>query len=331
MAVTTSKGARARPVLYFLVLLAVNFMWAFQFSGAKIATEQLGPIAVALVPVALSTVLLVPVVLIENLRRGQREIKLRRGEIVRDFVLLAVCGAAPAQACLTIGLTRSLASNAAVLTLTIPVLTALMAVLLLGERMTPVRWLSFAAAIAGVFLVSDIDWRSVALFQGHYLLGNILVFLSCLGSAFYNSFSAKILAVFSPTEVLLYTFTITDAVLLSLMLAFEWSSLGRLAALGLIAWLNLLVLAVFSLSMSMLLYFWVIQRIDVTQASLSIYMLPVFGVILSSITLHEKITTQLMVGGALVFVSTFLVTTYEERQKMLANRRAAAEAAADVS
>ena len=327
---TIGKGARARPVLYFFVLLAVNFMWAFQFSGAKIATEQLGPIAVALVPVALSTVLLVPIVLIGNARRGPREIKVSRGEVLRDFVLLAVCGASPAQACLTIGLTRSLASNAAVLTLTIPVLTALMAVLLLGEKMTLVRWLSFAAAIAGVFLVSDIDWRSVALFQGHYLLGNVLVFLSCLGSAFYNSFSKKILESYSPTEVLLYTFIITDAVLLSLMLIFERSSFGRLAMLGPVAWLNLLVLAVFSLSMSMLLYFWVIQRIDVTQASLSIYLLPVFGVILSSITLHEKITTQLMVGGALVFVSTFLVTTYEERQKMLENRRAAAEAAADV-
>ena len=81
------------------------------------------------------------------------------------------------------------------------------------------------------------------------------------------------------------------------------------------AWLNLLALAVFSLSTSMLLFFWVIQRIDVTQASLSIYLLPVFGVILSAITLHERITSQLAVGGSLVFISTFLVTIYEERTK----------------
>jgi drug/metabolite transporter (DMT)-like permease len=65
----------------------------------------------------------------------------------------------------------------------------------------------------------------------------------------------------------------------------------------------------------MALYFWVIQHIDVTQASLSIYLLPVFGVIISSATLHEKITAQLMVGGALVFVSTYLVTIFEERRK----------------
>jgi drug/metabolite transporter (DMT)-like permease len=99
--------------------------------------------------------------------------------------------------------------------------------------------------------------------------------------------------------------------------------------LGPVAWLNLVALAVFSLSLSMLLFFWVIQRIDVTQASLSIYLLPVFGVILSAITLHEKLTTQLIVGGTLVFVSTFLVTTYEERRKFRAGQVGARVAATE--
>ena len=34
---------RRSPLQYFLVLVLVNLMWAFQFSGAKIATERLGP------------------------------------------------------------------------------------------------------------------------------------------------------------------------------------------------------------------------------------------------------------------------------------------------
>jgi drug/metabolite transporter (DMT)-like permease len=81
------------------------------------------------------------------------------------------------------------------------------------------------------------------------------------------------------------------------------------------AWMSLVGIAVFSLSISMMLYFWVIQRIDVTQASLSIYLLPVFGVLFSAVLLHEKVTFPLVAGGALVFAATFLVTVYEERQK----------------
>ena len=325
------KHEKARPVVYFFVLLAVNFMWAFQFSGAKLATGQLGPIAVAFYPVALSTLLLIPVVLVQNARQRGAAAKAPRPGMVGRFLLIAACGSTPAQVCLTVGLTRSLASNASVLTLTIPVLTTVMALLLLHEKMTAVRWLSFAAAIAGVVLVSDVDWRSVALFRGTYLLGNVLIFLSCLGSAFYNSYSKKLLEVYSPVEVLLYSFAASDAFMTILLLVFERSSISRLAVLGPVAWLNLLALAVFSLSLSMLLFFWVIQRIDVTQASLSIYLLPVFGVILSAITLNEKLTPQLIIGGTVVFVSTFLVTTYEEQRKLRAGRNLPAVPAAGSS
>ena len=50
------KVHRRAPIQCFLVLVLVNLMWAFQFSGAKIATERLGPIAVALIPLALKGV-----------------------------------------------------------------------------------------------------------------------------------------------------------------------------------------------------------------------------------------------------------------------------------
>lgn len=103
-----------------------------------------------------------------------------------------------------------------------------------------------------------------------------------------------------------------------------------MGSLGLNVWLSLLAIAFLSLGASMMLYFWVIQRIDVMQASLSIYLLPVFGVLFSSLLLHEKITPQLLLGGALVFAGTFLVTVQEERQKArLQNSQAPGATATD--
>ena len=291
-------------------------MWAFQFSGAKIATEQLGPVAVALLPLAIATILLIPPLVVAKRNGAGQDNRAARGKhAIRNFILLALLGSTPAQVCLTFGVKRSLAADASVLTLTIPVLTAIMAVILLGEKMTGLRWVSFAMAIAGVLLVSDIDWKSLQLFHGTYLAGNLLIFGSCLGSAFYNSFSKKLLESFNPVEVLVYSFIVTDIVLFALMLLFESGDWRTLATLDAPVWLSLVLIGLFSLAVSMILFFWVIQRIDVTQASLSIYLLPVFGVLISALTLHEKTTVHLIVGGVLVFVSTFLVTTYEERLK----------------
>jgi drug/metabolite transporter (DMT)-like permease len=310
----TTFGSRS-SIQYFVVLTLVNLMWAFQFSGAKIATQRLGPVTVAFIPLALSTLLFAPLV---RLSRGQKAPPRLRAVVLRDLILASTLGIVPAQLGLTWGVQRSLASNASVLTLTIPVLMAIMAVVLLDERMTAVRWLSFLLAIGGVLLVSDIDWRSVELFRETYLLGNLLIFASCLGSAFFNTYSKKLLETFSPVELLVYSFLVTDLELLVLMMILEPPSAAQLLSLGLGVWASLLTIAILSLSVSMLLYFWVIDKIDVTQASLSIYLLPVFGVLFSTMFVKEKITTQLVLGGLLVFTGTFLVTVYEERRRMRA-------------
>jgi len=201
------------------------------------------------------------------------------------------------------------------LTLIIPVFTAILASLLLGEKMNALRWISFVLAILGVLLVSDINWHSVRIFEGKYLLGNLLILASCFGSAFINSYSKKVMELFSAAEVLVYTFLVADIVLLAISLVREPGAFSKLGSIGSAAWLSLLAIAVFSLSLSMLLFFWVIERVDVTQASLSIYMLPVLGVILSTILLKEKITWQLLAGALLVFLSSFLVTALDERKK----------------
>jgi drug/metabolite transporter (DMT)-like permease len=65
----------------------------------------------------------------------------------------------------------------------------------------------------------------------------------------------------------------------------------------------------------MLLYFAVIQSVEVMRAALSVYLLPVFGLVFSSILLGEKMTPNLIAGGILIFISCFLVTVYEETQR----------------
>ncbi|MDR3677497.1 MAG: DMT family transporter [Acidobacteriota bacterium] len=307
-------GARAKP--YFLLLILCNLMWAFQYTGAKIATRQLGPITVTFLPMAAATILLGLLLLA---RRGRKNAKslLERGSFLQqllNFVALGVVGCVLSQFCITAGIKRSLASNASIITLTIPVLTALLATLLVGEKMSRLLWVSFALAIAGVLLVSDVDWHTVQIFHGKYLVGNVLILAGCFGSGFYNAFSKRLLRTFTPLEVVFYSFLVADVALFFAMLSREPLSRKLLMSLGPAVWLSLAMIAIFSLSMAMMLFFWVIDRINLTQAALSIYLLPVFGVLISTLTLKEKIRWQLVAGGLLVFVGTLLATRYEGRK-----------------
>ncbi|MHB1939113.1 MAG: hypothetical protein ACYCOR_21465 [Acidobacteriaceae bacterium] len=82
-----------------------------------------------------------------------------------------------------------------------------MAYFILRERMSSIRWLSFALAIIGVLECSGIDWRSLNFTSSTFLLGNLLIFGSVLGSSFYNVYSKKLLERYTPLEVLLYSDT----------------------------------------------------------------------------------------------------------------------------
>jgi drug/metabolite transporter (DMT)-like permease len=62
----------------------------------------------------------------------------------------------------------------------------------------------------------------------------------------------------------------------------------------------------------MVIFLNVLTRLDATQAAVSNYLIPFFGVALAAAILGEKITGFMIAGGVLVLASTLLVTTYEE-------------------
>jgi drug/metabolite transporter (DMT)-like permease len=193
----------------FLILIVVNIMWGLQFSGAKIATEQLGPIAVTVIPLIISVLMMAPFLAFKK-RNSEAGIP-AQGRLISSviaFVILGTVGIVVSQLFLTWGIARSLASNAAVITLTTPATTAVLAFFLLREKMTRLRWFSFALAFAGVIMASGVDWGSVQLLQARYLVGNLLLFLSCWGASFYNTYAKKLLSEFTPYEVTVYSFTV---------------------------------------------------------------------------------------------------------------------------
>lgn len=298
-------------MLAFGVLIAVNAMWAFQFSGARIATRKLDAVLVTLLPLAIATLLVMPFAKLNwDLFRTENR------SILIDIFLLGTLGIVPAQICLVLGVQRTLASNASVIALTVPVLTALSASLFLHERMTKLRWFSFAVAVLGVCMISIKDIQHTRLFRLEYMAGNLFVLASCAGSAFYNSFSRRALSQFSAAQVLVWSCIVADLELLVLYATTnpgDWRQLGHL---GPFVWCSLILVAIFSLGLSMLLYFSVIQAIEVMRAALSVYLLPVFGLLFSALLLDEKLTSNLVAGGVLIFVSCFLVTVYEEKHRL---------------
>jgi drug/metabolite transporter (DMT)-like permease len=278
--------------------------------------DQVGSLFTVWAPMTLATLMLLPLVIAEGKSTGPKK---RSGRNVLLFLVLALIGVFPGQVFITWGTRLSLASNAALLMLTLPVSTAFLAFIFLHERMTPVRWLSFVLAIIGVAMCSGIDLRSLNFGKG-YLYGNLLILLGTFGSAFYNSYGKKILERYSPTEMLFFTYLAMFFVMTPLTLAKEPHVFAAIAHFSAQTWIGLGLLTFFHNYLSMVLFLKALKQLDAIQAALSNYLITFFGVPIAAIWLKEKLTLLAISGGILILGSTILITVWEGWQ---ASRRCA--------
>jgi drug/metabolite transporter (DMT)-like permease len=294
----------------WLFLLACNFMWALQFTCIKLVQDQVGSLFTVWGPMTLATLMVYPLVRAEAKHSKKKD---WRSSDILIFLLLAVVGVFPGQVLITWGTRMSLASNAALLMLTLPVSTAFLAFRFLHEKMSAIRWVSFGLAIIGVLMCSDIDFRSLNFGKG-YLYGNLLIFVGTLGSAFYNSYGKKILERYSPTEMLFFTYLAMFVVMTPLTLAQEPKVFATIPHFTLQTWIGLALLTFFHNYLSMVLFLKALKQLDAIQAALSNYLITFFGVPIAAIWLKEKLTLLAIVGGILILGSTILITVWENKQ-----------------
>jgi len=294
-------------------LFSCNLMWALQFTCVKLVQDQVGSLFTVWGPMTLATLMLYPLIRWEagSDRRPPR----KRSDIL-IFFLLASLGVFPGQVLITWGTRMSLASNAALLMLTLPVSTAILAFIFLGERMTRMRWMSFGLAIIGVILCSDIRVLSLDFSAGH-LFGNALVLFGTLGSAFYNSYGKKMLERYSPMEMLFLTYVAMFVIMTPLVLVKERGVFGHLLEFTPQTWIGLALLTFFHNYLSMVLFLKALKRLDAIQAALSNYLITFFGLPIAVLWLGERLKPLAILGGILVLGSTLLIALRDQQRPSL--------------
>lgn len=306
---------------WFWIIL-VNLMWATQVAAIKLIGDRLGPVAIAFVPMILSVLMFFPVLLFENRKRGTGFHW--HWVDARHFLVAGIFGPFLIQFTYTLGAQRTLAANAAIITLGIPVLVAICASLMLGEKLNAIRVFCFVMALAGVLLTSMSDIQGANFGRATYLSGNLLFLVACAASAFYNTYCKFLVdREYTELEILVYTSVVGSLASIPLFIWYEPLRIGTLLSLDRVAIWGILELGFVVYGVAMLLFFAVLKRLDVTQASLGNYLLPFFIAVLAVVVLKESITPLMWVGGAIVLVSTLLVTVYEnEILSWLSSRQA---------
>jgi drug/metabolite transporter (DMT)-like permease len=296
-------------------LSLVNVLWASQFPAYKMAADHMSVSALSFYTFLCAIAILAPFLIWEYRRAKSKGIKRDRASCrfaALDYLLLGIIGLLPPSILMAWGIQHSSGSNAAILTLTIPLLMVTVAVPLLGERLTWTRIIALALALFGAVFISKDDMGGSS-FTSSTLFGNLVIFGACIGSAFYNIYSKRLLSRHSELEVLVYGYAVGAILCVLASLALDKRPFYDVVDVPMSGWMAVLILGSLTWGISMVLFMWLLNRLDIALISVSVYLLSFFGVLLSALTLGEQVHRTQVLGGIVVFAAAILSDSYERR------------------
>jgi len=182
----------------------------------------------------------------------------------------------------------------------VPILVVLFGVLTGREQVTPFAWLGIFISMLGVAFTSGIFDQGLAFNQG-----TALIFGSAICAAVQTLMSKALTKRYSAIDVT--TWAIWFGTLGLLPFANDLS--GTVTRLSPSAWGHLLFLGVVPAALCYTLWAIVLQRLPMTVAMGSVYVIPLFSVLFSWAILAEKPADAALTGGLLTLVGVAIVQT----------------------
>jgi len=194
------------------------------------------------------------------------------------------------------------AAFASVLNATVPMWTALIAAVVLHERVRATQWLGLGVGAVGVLvLVGDrIEFDP----SGELWRETLAIGAALLGMVFYAlsaHLARRTLADVPPLATATGSQLVAALLLAPAALA-TWPAATPAAP----AWAAAVVLGVLCTAVGYLLYFRLIGNVGAMRAANVTYLIPLFATIWGSTFLAEPLTLRLLAGGAIVLAGTAL-------------------------
>ena len=211
------------------------------------------------------------------------------------------------------GMSWTAAGDASLIIPMNPVFTVLLAVPMLGQRISARMSVGLLIGIAGVAVV--VGWSpNSGIPIEHRILGDLMILLAALSWAATSNLTKIMLSWengYSSLEIVVW-YSITGWALLSpWVIAENWGSTVPEPSSA--EWMTIAYLGVISTVLSYVLFAKGIELIGPTAASSYVFLVPVFGVLGGWLLLDEEIGASMILGFALIVIGVTEVQRESER------------------
>ena len=273
-----------------LALAATVLLWAAAFPAIRAALPGYGVAGLSFVRLAVASAALAVAAPLLRVRAPHP----------RDLPLVALCGAAGMsayQVLLNWGEVHVPAGTASLLIAVAPVFSVLLAVALLGERLTVARVAGSLVALTGSAVIALAGGRS------GYPAGAWVVLAAAVAQGAYHCATKPLLRRYTGLEVACYAMWAGTLLLLPL----APHALGRLATAPPAATASAVALGLLPSAVGFVTWGYAVARRSVTQATSALYLVPVVAIAVAYAWLGERPGALDLVGGAVSTAGVVLI------------------------
>jgi len=277
-----------RPIDFGIVLV-INLVWGLTFIAGKLGLNELPPIWFTGLRFAMLLVVLAPL------------LRWVPGQMPRILAIAAFSGAIHFSLQYTaLKMAEDVSTIAIVSQMTLP-FAVILAVFMLGERLSAFRLFGIAAAFGGVLIIG-FDPRVLT-----YGVAVILSMLACLAIAIAQVMMRDLRNV--PVFMLQSWVALISAPgLIGLSLIFESGQIEASRAASWAAWGNLAFTAFGSSLLGFGGMYYLLKRYPVSLVTPMFLLAPVFAVVAGVLMLGDVLTVRILIGSAITLAGVLAVT-----------------------
>ena len=217
---------------------------------------------------------------------------------------------------IAVGLTMIDASNASLILALVPLTTAVLAVLFLGEQLTTLRTIGFILAIIGVFFIKGGSINNI-----QFSHGELIIFIAMLVQAISFIFVKKATATLDSKQVTTIMYLAGSIGLLIISFFTEPRGVSEMTSASLFTYFLFIVSGLVATGIGYIVFNAAIQQIGAGQTAIFNNFVPFFGLVFSAIFLNETITTSQLIGFVFIVAGVLFGTGYIEKLSEKKNRR----------
>lgn len=234
--------------------------------------------------------------------------RLQRRRDLWAFAAFALVGVTLFYSALNLAIEAGGVSLAFILLYSAPAFVVILAALLLGERLTPLKVALVLLSVAGVVLVTQGGSTGVNITVTAVAWGLI----AGLSYSSYYLFGKWVLRRYQPSTVYAFVMPLGAIGLL------PWVPFDAVTAATSALWLDLILMATLSTYLAYLLYYTGLKRVEASRAVLVATIEPVIAAVLAAVVFGERLGRLGIIGAILVLLAAIL-------SALPPRRRAAAE------